>query len=358
MSNINESQKTNVNEKWCKYARAKDIISILGRNPFTEANGCHIRNCNIGETCTKGAHKKSEIHPTDDILKWNKMDKSTFKFSEIYDEIIFVINHQKSKIKDVSTFKARIDKMNELNFIELIQLWHDLSIYYRKMAKQLVFKNDWKSSVPPKVNQSGYVFSDDVPLFKLNEDIEEYVWCFERMTKYCEIQMDFIDKITKKARLTIWDICVFDVNCKNGVHHKDERVCAEDFLNGKCDCKSKEEFDNEKMVIKNAINNIRNELSKTNISKKRREELNIEFSDKQIEFNNLQRMIHYTEQGMVPFNEQYKKHLIKKKLDEERKKLEEEEKEKARVKPSWDHSLGKNEAVVGKVIKIPSLKKK
>ena len=81
--------------------------------------------------------------------------------------------------------------------------------------------------------------------------------------------------------------------------------------------------------------------------------------NKQIQLENFDRKIHYTEdsdksKGMKPFYIQYAEHLLKKKEDEEKKKAEEENKEK----PSWDHSLAKKEdKEIGKVIKI-SLKKK
>ena len=48
-----------------------------------------------------------------------------------------MINQQKYILKDSNDFKSRLEKLNELNFIELIQLWRELACHYRKIANDI-----------------------------------------------------------------------------------------------------------------------------------------------------------------------------------------------------------------------------
>jgi len=356
MSTKNDTQEiTNTKNLWCRDAYVSFIKRKLGRNPFKEGRGCHIRECTLGTNC-RGAHSADEIRLLPHIFNWEKTDKSTYNFPEVYEEILSIINQQKYTLKDTSEFKSRLEKVNELNFIELIQLWRELACHYRKIAKEIPRKRDWQSPEPPKTHSSGYVFSNDVPGFYLTEKVEDNMWAFERMTRICKTRTAFINRINKRdSTITIWDVCCGDKNCKEGFHHNNEHICFDDFLNGKCDCISKEKYDTDKKQLEDDIADIKNKLAENTLKSKRREQLISVLENKQIQLENFDRKIHYTEdsnksKGMKPFYIQYAEHLLKKKEDEEKKKEEEENKEK----PSWDHSLAKKE---GKVIKI-SLKKK
>ena len=71
--------------------------------------------------------------------------------------------------KDVPQLKKdehkSIQNLNSMNFIELIQLWRELACYYNKVARELPFKKD--STGSEKVQECGFAYRDDVPLFRI-----------------------------------------------------------------------------------------------------------------------------------------------------------------------------------------------
>ena len=84
-------------------------------------------------------------------------------------------------------------------------------------------------------------------------------------------------------------------------------ICINDFLKGKCDCKSLEEFQTHRDNLMTKMNNLQGDKYK-------------KMQDKLIELNN-SRTLHYTDVGMIPFEEQYFKYLEienDKKLEEQR----------------------------------------
>ena len=69
----------------------------------------------------------------------------------IYFEILTVINNEKSKMRqsideDIIKLHEKIKKINELNFIEIVQVWRGLACYYRKLAKELPKRKDFRES--------------------------------------------------------------------------------------------------------------------------------------------------------------------------------------------------------------------
>ena len=345
MSTLKDNNE-NTKNLWCRDARVNNIIKILGRNPFKQGKGYHIRDC-FNHTNCRGAHTKEEIRVLPHLSKWDRMDKTKFNFPEIYFEILTVINNEKSEMKSFPS--ENIKKLNELNFIEIIQLWRELACYYRKISKEIPRKKDWKSSAPPQSHSSGYIYSDDVPCFYLSDKSEDCVWAFERLTKHCEKQLQFIDNINERIYITIWDICLGEKNCKEGVHHIEEALCNDDFLTGKCDCIS--EIDHETKIddIKTIINDVTNQLAAPQIRPKRKEQLQGILNNKKQTLNNTQRKIHYTEQGMKPFIIQLELY-IKSKIEEEKNKQIELDK---KLKPTWDHEFAKQpDSPIGKVKKI------
>ena len=95
-------------------------------------------------------------------------------------------------------------------------------------------------------------------------------------------------------------------------------LCTEDFLSGKCDCLSKEEFySNRDSIIKN-IKQIKESLSgkedeagyKTKLTTKKRKSLENKLVKLNSELTILIRKTHYTDEGFIPFNVQLKKHQL------------------------------------------------
>ena len=99
----------------------------------------------------------------------------------------------------------------------------------------------------------------------LPNDMEDFAWAFERTTHYCPDAMKVNNMIAeKKSGLDLSDLCLATgMNCKHGVTNMNELVCADDFLNGTCSCPS--------IGVKD-------------------------------------RMIHYTDYKMIPFNKQYEEY--------------------------------------------------
>jgi len=330
----------NLNKKnlYCRDARANEIINILGRSPFTQGKGYHIRKC-IYESDCKGAHCKEEIQYYPHISRFNNLDKSTFNFPELNNEILQIISNEKMKMKgNTEEFKERLNKIIELNFIELVQLWHDLACFYRKLSKKIPRRH---MNITDSVHTSGYKYSEEVPNFYLSETSEDFCWAFYRITIFCPIHQSFLQKIDKKdSSLTIWDICLGDKNCKEGIHHTREFLCIDDFLFGKCDCESKDIFDNNKKSLENDI--VKNEEKyniETNINKKNK--LSILIKNLKNRLHIKQRKIHFTEQRMIPFNIQNERY--KKNIETEKAKVEEEEQKKLiqPIKKVIKISLGK-----------------
>lgn len=339
----NTNTFTPIKNLWCREAKAKQIIDVLGFNPFRQGKGYHVRDCSYGQDC-RGCHSRDEFVVLSHISKWNRIDKSTFNFSEMYTDIIRAIKDDTQKVKDSQGFKNRINNLNELNFVEVLQLWRDLSCYYRKIAKEI--KQNNLTGHP-----SGYTSHKDVPGFFLNEKIEDNAWAMERQTKLCKEHLSLKTKINEGDKVTVWDICLGEMNCKVGVHNFDELLCIDDFLTGTCSCDTLEEHNKKGTILKDEIKQLSNKI---NFAKKNSEKVKLsqELINKKTAFNCLQRKIHYSDDGMSPFQEQWKAHLDKMEL--ERKAKEEEEAKKER--PAWDHTGKLGEVKVGKVIKL-SLKK-
>jgi len=319
---------------WCRETYAHYIIKTNNHNPFRQGKGYNIRHCTYCNNC-RGAHSLEEIRTYPYIYYWNNLDKSKYNFVNMFINIISVINRDKSKINSFSSFNEKISKINTMNFIEVLQLWYDLSCHYRKIAKELPKKQYWKSPIPHVTKSSGYVFADDVPGFYLDDKtLEDNAWAFVRMTRFCNTYLTFNNKIKKQENVTIWEICLGEINCKEGVHNINESICIENFLTGKCSCNTKEEFDSIKLNLQEEINNSTNTKEYEHINKKKSE------------LNDMQRKIHYTECGMKPWNIQFEEYNVQ--LEEKRKKDEAN-----RIKPDWEHNMIKTEEIkLGKVTKI------
>jgi hypothetical protein len=349
-NNNNLFNEANTKNLWCRDTLVHNMIKKLGRVPFVQGKGFSIRECTNGSAC-KGAHTNDEIILFPNYKIWNRVDKTTFNFPDLYFQIINVINIDKFKMKmseDAKQFKIRIEKISELNFIEVLQLWRDLATYFRKICKTLPRKKDWKSSTNPTTSSQGYVFSDDVPYFGLDDKIEEHAWSLERITKRCHIVDKNIDSINKRELIKIWDICVGDKNCKEGYHYINDALCVDNFLTGKCSCISKEDFESELSDLKNKYDKYELQINDESTKTKRVEQLKVLSIEIKNKYNSMVRKIHYTDLGMKPFTEQLEKYK-ENKIAMEKKAQEEEEK---KVKPTWDHGLQNTNKPIGKVIKI------
>jgi hypothetical protein len=310
---------------WCRDELAQHMIKELGRNPFKENKGSIIKKCKYTSGECRGAHCISEIKvlPTNNIFA--NSDKTKIEWVGIYNSLYKSLINDLPKIKNPEHIK-QINNINikDANFIQVIQLWRELACYYRKLQKELFNKND-------SLNNCDFKNPEDVPIFSIPEKYEDTVWSFERKTRFCSIYQNLTAKIRTKIPFTLWDLCVATGdNCKEGIHELNEMICYDDFLHGKCDCKTlfeseQQESEYLKQIIEltNYNDNIQlndDEGWSTIKSKKAKK-----YGDERIEIKNKitilenkinelkkSRKIHYTEKGFIPFTKQYNDYLIRK----------------------------------------------
>jgi hypothetical protein len=155
------------------------------------------------------------------------MKKNNIDWVKLYLEIIDVIQNNKSKIHNLE-YKQRTHDLTKYTFIEIIQLWRELACYHRKILKSL-----------DSENIDNYKNKEEIPEFYLSDNSEDIAWPFERLTRQCPVQTKLNDCLEKNIKITIWDVCLATgVNCKEGVHEHIESLCYDDFLTGRCECKT------------------------------------------------------------------------------------------------------------------------
>ena len=321
--------KLNINKQnlWCRNKLCQHLNHLYnGKTIFKETNGCILKECRIPSSECRGAHDESSIKILPAIYKYNCMKKDKIDWVKLYLEIIESLNNEKSKIHNLDHKQKTLD-LTKYNFIELIQLWRDLACYYRKIAKTLPSKSDYVDSEMI----DGYKYKDTVPTFYLSDNIEDIAWSFVRLTKVCPIQQNFDDCLKNSTLITIWDVCLATgLNCKEGIHKKNEMLCFEDFLTGRCNCQTKEQINQNIIIFEKQLEElVQQETDITWTVKKGKKKSNndpksliLSIENKISDLKN-SRLIHYTEQGMTPFIEQYQNYLLLEQQKLEELKLEE-----------------------------------
>jgi hypothetical protein len=387
----NTNTHTTPQNLWCRPCYGQHIKTLIGFNCFKETNGCRLRQCPYSDTDCRGAHSAAAIKPLKHISSYNRLDKSGYDWVNLYIGVIESLNKDSIKLIDkehiskISKFiikeniKDCLDIAESLSFIDAIKLWRDLSCIYRKIQKEIPFKHAAHAAGNiVHTHSSGYKYSDDVPTFYLSGSLEEIAWSFERILRYCPLHKKVQSSLDKRQLITIWDLCLATgLNCKEGVHYQDEYLCTDNFLTGKCSCQTQESINAREMELQlkkldlitklTALIENKNvssttdswQKSKTQKSKTLdpKQELNkqIQIINQQIDsLSTMHRKIHYTDQGMLPFNEQLQKYQIDMK---NKKELEEQNV----IKASWDHNITTKDVEVKpaiKIIKIGKLGKK
>lgn len=347
---------------WCRDAYCQYIIKNKNFNPFRTARGSNVRMCNYSSETCRGAHSPENIKPYPHIASFNRLNKEKYFWVGLYNNLVKTLQEDEKKLLALE-HKKEIANITNLNFVELIQLWRKLACYYRKIFKECRNAGDCE------MHTSGYTKSIDVPCFNLDPKVEDTAWAFERLTKFCDIFKTFENSLASGELVKVWDLCLgTGINCKEGVHYTDEMICVNDFLTGTCSCLSKDEMEEKKckneeqerelLQEKIELSKELAELIKTKKNKKRQNEITSKISTINVTINKIvteynditNRLIHYTENGMIPFNQQLSLYL----REEEEKKLLIKEPEKA----GWDHVENTEPTVKAvKVSKLGSKKK-
>jgi hypothetical protein len=338
----NEKNREKNNEKykklWCTSIYCQNLVRNLGIN-IQGIIPCTRAEC-------PGAHSDGDFQVFPYITKYNSLDKKSYNWVKLFNVIKKTLTNDLPKVREPDQIK-KIEDFSQLNFIQLIQLWIDISLHHRRLAK-----NDVPKENPIGKLYFGYKVSSDVPLFELSID-EDPAWCFERLTRLCQKNTDFWNKVNQNNSVYAREVCAATgVNCRDGVHHISEKLCTDDFLTGKCSCESVEDiekFESEANIKIQELEEKYNELveeerkaieendgwivnrkpkrkgrsSHTIIDPKEKVKQEISELRQQIADKKESRMIHYSELGVKPFEQAYQEYLV---AEEERKKLEEEQK--------------------------------
>ena len=372
---------------WCRDSYWQYVSNTFGYNCFKETNGCRLRQCPFSASECRGAHYSKDIKPLKHISAFNRLDKSKYDWVSLYIGVIESFKRDSIKLIDIAHIEQVsniiLKEQTTFNLIEAIQLWRVLSCFYRKIQKEIPFKNQ-KHAIGNVVQShiSGYKYSDDVPAFYLDNSLEDVAWAFERITRYCNLHKKVEDALSRRQQITVWNLCLATgLNCKEGIHYQDEFLCPDNFLTGSCSCPTQESIDTKKaelqltkldliaklttiieseaILASTTYDNWQNSKGKKNKSKvitpdpkqDLRKQIN-QIDDQIYSLTKTQRMIHYTEQGMIPFSEQYQNYQI---AQIELKRLAEQN----AVKASWDHNIdATNITATIPVIKVLKLGKK
>ncbi len=374
---------------WCREVYWKIVEDQLGFCPFKEMNGCHLRSCNRESHECRGAHNASELKPFKHIQEYNLINKSTYNWSQLFFDIISVIQKDGALMKSEEHLRI-LANLSTMNFFEVIRTWRDLACFYRKIAKELPSQ---KCAVGIAPSSSGFTYSEEVPKFFLSPNIEDIAWSFVRLTRWCPEHQKFKQAIETNQSITIWDMCLATgLNCKEGIHETNEKICEEDFLTSKCSCPTQEQIYAKQDEIEAKILDISNKIleiikqekiineqlssdgfvqTKSRKGKKADPKIEpkidpkIELTQQMIqlkeELKNLltSRLIHYSEFGMEPFEIQYQKWTEKKeakaRLVAENQAKVAENQAKVSNKESWEHGLVDNAKITKPVVKISKL---
>lgn len=257
-----------------------------------------IRECPWGHNCNN-AHNINEITIKKEIIRWYKRSQADINLLDIKENIIHVLNCDKDKIKN-QKYKSKINYVKNMNIVELLNFWFDVTCYHRKISKML--KNGHS-------NFENYYKIKDVPNFYLND--EDIVWSLQRTLNVCE---DHFCLKENHSSYYIKNICVGHHNCKKGVHRISDLACIDDLIKGSCDCPSKETVEIQKREIQSELDTINEVLEEKTedtfvkvLSKKKRQvylnrqrELNVKLA----KLN--ERKYHYTEHGLICYNDRVK----------------------------------------------------
>lgn len=385
MSTINRSfTNTNTNtdrtpEKnlWCRDTAWKVIQNRLGFNPFRETNGCRLRICTRDPTECRGAHTIEELKPFKYIQDFKQLNKATYNWPQLFTEIKSVLQKELPKIK-LDKHKQMLSNLSTMSFFEVIHIWKELACYNRKIAKEL--SSCKFNGTSPSIDTDGFTNSEDVPTFNIHPKHEDIAWSFERTTKWCQQNQKFKQNIKNKQYMTIWDICLATgLNCKDGVHEINEKLCEEDFLTGKCSCQTLDQISVKREQLKAKIQDAYAKIKEITEESRKNEDFIDDFIqimnrknkqqkikiDPKVELNSQifkykkeldeilnNRYIHYSDFGMVPFETQYKTWL---EIKQAKEKLAAEAALKAAAKEVQVDVLIETPKVTKPVVKVTKL---
>ncbi len=258
-----------------------------------------IYPCKFGETC-RGAHSYDEVIEKNCLKKWKTCDKSHIDILYLMEKVIDILEKNKELVQNTK-YRCKLLTINKMRIDELFIFWYDIFYYHHRIAKELPSKKAWTNYKSKPQPIEGYNFKDDVPSFYIENDD---LWSIERLLHMC----DKFKSLDKSTKISVKNICIGDINCKEGAHNANDLICIDNLMNGSCSCISIDNYNSSKTKIMKEIELIKNQLNPeeegfvVNITKKKKDELNSLLLTKNKELNNLTRMIHLTENGFIPLS--------------------------------------------------------
>ena len=262
-----------------------------------------IYPCKFGEKCN-GAHTNSELIEKNNIKKWKQCDKSHINILELKEQVINILEKNKEMIQNTK-YRVKILNIHSMKINELFSFWYEVFYFHHRISKQLPTKKSWMNTKSKPIPIEGYNYKDDVPNFYIENDD---LWSIERMMHMCP---KFIT-LDRNVRVSVKNICIGDINCKEGSHDINDLICMDNLMTGNCNCVSADIFEQNKKKIIDEINIIDSQLNpdddkdgfiiQRNINNSKKKELNSLLLIKKKELNEIKRMVHLTEKGFVPLN--------------------------------------------------------
>jgi hypothetical protein len=282
-------------EVWCLAYYAKHLrqegYDVKGYYECRYEDGCYC------------AHTQKDIKIKPHISKWAKESKDKIDLLKIMEKIITIIKKSSEDVVNPK-YRSMIMNIEKLRFDELLHVWFDITCYHRRIAKsdKINYKKFSRSSTP--ISIEGFQFKDDIPLFKLDE-IEDDVWALQRTLRLCKKNEETIPGVP----IYIKELCCGDINCKEGVHALEHLVCVDNMIDGKCKCPT---FEQNETMKKSYIAQGQVFLEIINcpgVEKKERADAVIEYNKIVSKYKKIEKytkMIHLTEQGLIPLCERIK----------------------------------------------------
>jgi hypothetical protein len=251
-----QTMQNNTTYFMCRFTLGKILIENAGWNFLVNRYNkpLFLRDC-MDPMC-KGAHNLDNIKTHYTNSNFNSTSKAKYEWIQLYLALS----------KSLETAKLFT---SQLNIIEMLQLWKSNSL-------------------------------------TLPEEFQEFAIAFERITHMCPDQLKVNNAIRNRTPIEINCLCLgTGINCRDGVNKTSELLCVSDFLTGTCDCINKKDYNTELTKLKSQLETLKSDAKPNqNIITKKMQEI-----------NDYQRMIHYTDNGMIPFDTQYKQYLEMKEVE-------------------------------------------
>ena len=291
-----DNDENNVKNIWCRSYYGME----LNKKGYKVTD---IYPCKFGIKC-HGAHTPDEIVEKYKITNWKKADKSNINILELMKRVINIIENNREMVQNPK-YRLKILNIHKMRIDELFIFWYEIFYYHHNITKKLPTKKSWTDSKSKPMPVEGYNYKDDVPSFYIDN---EEIWAIERMMHLCP---KFL-ALDKSVRVSVKEICIGDINCKEGAHDMNDLICIDNLISGSCSCISLQDHEDIKTKIMDDINKINTILNPSidedgftaSIAKKRKDELTELLTIKKKEFLNYKRMVHLTEKGMIPLNVQ------------------------------------------------------